>query len=333
MASLNYKKAGVDIKKADDFVDFIVPLSKKTDRKGVVGGIGSFGAFFDAPFKRMKEPLIVSSTDGVGTKLLVAIAQNRHNTVGIDLVAMSVNDLLCCGGEPLFFLDYFATGGLDLKVSKAIMEGIVEGCRQANCALIGGETAEMPGLYKKGDYDLAGFCVGIVDKPKAITGAKVKPGDTIIGLLSSGLHSNGYSLARKVFTDKELNGEWGKKLLVPTIIYVKPLLDAFKVGKIKAVANITGGGFQGNIPRTLPKNVSVKIDQKSWTIPTIFKEIEKRGKVSETEMFSTFNMGIGMTIVTDSKSVASTIKLLSKHKIDATPLGTIVKGKGEVYIN
>jgi phosphoribosylformylglycinamidine cyclo-ligase len=333
MASLNYKKAGVDIVKADRFVDFIAALSKKTNRTGNVGGIGSFGAFFRAPMKGMKDPLIVSSTDGVGTKLLVAIAQNKHDTVGIDLVAMSVNDLLCCGAEPLFFLDYFATGGLDLKISQAVMKGIVDGCAQSNCALIGGETAEMPGLYKKGDYDLAGFCVGIVDRTKALTGANVKPGDTVLGLLSSGLHSNGYSLARKVFTEKELKGAWGKKLLTPTILYVKPLLEVFKKGYAKAVANITGGGFQGNIPRTLPKNVSVAIDRSSWKIPEIFAEIQKRGKVKESEMFDTFNMGIGMTLTTDSKNANAAMKLLSKNGIKSVVLGKIVKGKGEVFFN
>jgi phosphoribosylformylglycinamidine cyclo-ligase len=333
MSSLNYKKAGVDIVKADRFVDFISALSKKTNRTGNVGGIGSFGAFFRAPMKGMKDPLIVSSTDGVGTKLLVAIAQNKHDTVGIDLVAMSVNDLLCCGAEPLFFLDYFATGGLDLKISQAVMKGIVDGCVQSNCALIGGETAEMPGLYKKGDYDLAGFCVGIVDRNKAITGVNVKPGDTLLGLLSSGLHSNGYSLARKVFTEKELKGAWGKKLLTPTILYVKPLLEVFKKGYAKAVANITGGGFQGNIPRTLPKNVSVAIDRSSWNIPELFNEIQKRGKIKENEMFDTFNMGIGMTVTTDTKNVSATIKLLAKNGIKSVVLGKIVKGKGEVFFN
>src|SRR3989339_54514 len=206
--ALTYKKAGVDIRKADRLVDDIVKMAKTTGRSGVVGGIGGFAAYFRAHNKRMKDPLLVSSTDGVGTKLLVAIQRNEHATVGIDLVAMSVNDVICCGAEPLFFLDYFATGGLELKQSRAIIQGVVKGCKMANCALIGGETAEMPGMYKKGDYDLAGFCVGVVDREKALTGKKVKPGDTVIGLLSSGLHSNGYSLARRVFTEKEIKGAW-----------------------------------------------------------------------------------------------------------------------------
>lgn len=324
--ALTYKKAGVDIVKADGLVDDIVKMAKTTNRPGVVGNIGGFAAFFKAMNKGMKEPLLVASTDGVGTKLLLAIKQDLHHTVGIDLVAMSVNDVICSGAEPLFFLDYFATGGLNLRQSRAIIKGVVEGCKQANCALIGGETAEMPGMYKKGDYDLAGFCVGVVDRKKAVTGEKVRPGDVVLGLLSSGLHSNGFSLARKAFSEKELKGPWGRKLLTPTIIYVKPIMALVKKGLANAVSHITGSGFEGNIPRVIPENLHVEINLKSWKVPAIFREIQRRGRVPEQEMFSTFNMGVGMVVVVSPKRAATARRILSNHGVRSVVLGSVKKG-------
>src|SRR3989339_268286 len=330
---LTYKAAGVDIEKADTFVDRIASMVPKTKRSGALGAIGGFAAYFQNPHRAMKDPVMVSSTDGVGTKLLVAVAQDRHTTVGIDLVAMSVNDVVCCGAEPLFFLDYFATGGLQLRQSIDIMKGIVDGCAQAGCALIGGETAEMPGLYKKGDYDLAGFCVGIVDRPRIITGASVKPGDLVVGLRSSGLHSNGFSLARRVFTEKEIKGAWGRKLLTPTRIYVRPLLELVKRGLVKSIAHITGGGLVENLPRVFPKDINVVIDRSAWKVPSMFGEIQKRGCVSDTEMFRTFNMGIGMTVIVDPKRTAIAQQTLKRNGVESVVIGKAVRGANKVIIN
>ncbi|MFH0921554.1 MAG: phosphoribosylformylglycinamidine cyclo-ligase [Fibrobacterota bacterium] len=330
--SATYKSAGVDIRKADRLIDLIKRIAPSTHRAGNVGGIGSFAALFRAPRAGMKDPLLVSSTDGVGTKLLVANLQGRHDTIGIDLVAMSVNDIICCGAEPLFFLDYFATSGLELPVASAVLRGIVKGCAESNCALIGGETAEMPGLYKKGDYDLAGFCVGIVDRPKAITGEKVRPGDAVIGLFSSGLHSNGYSLARRVFTDKELKGDFGRTLLTPTKLYVKPMLELFKKGYARSVAHITGGGFTDNIPRVLPHGVGARITTGTWPVPPIFAEIQKRGRITDAEMHRTFNMGIGMTVITAPGDAPKALALLKRHKVRAAIIGRTVKGPREAVV-
>jgi phosphoribosylformylglycinamidine cyclo-ligase len=322
---MTYKQAGVDIRKADAFIDSVKAAIKTTNRKGTVGRIGGFAACFRPPYKGMKDPLLVSSTDGVGTKLLVAQAQKKHDTIGIDLVAMSVNDLICCGAEPLFFLDYMLTGGLKVGVSRAAIQGIVKGCRQANCALIGGETAEHPGHLSKGDYDLAGFSIGIVDRPNLVTGQKVRPGDVIMGLFSSGLHSNGFSLVRRVFTRRELAGAWGRTLLTPTIIYVRGVLALVKKGLAKAIANITGGGFEGNIPRVLPDRTAALVYRNTWRIPGVFEEIRRRGNISGPEMYRTFNMGIGMAIVVDKKQVRPAMTLLARHKIKSAAIGKIIR--------
>ncbi|MBN2582960.1 MAG: phosphoribosylformylglycinamidine cyclo-ligase [Planctomycetes bacterium] len=330
--AMTYKAAGVDIDKADKLIRQLAPLIHSTNRPGTVGKIGGFGGLFAAPTRGMKRPLLVSGTDGVGTKLLVAQAVGRHDTVGIDLVAMCVNDIVCSGAEPLFFLDYFATGGIEDRVYRDVLKGVVNGCKQAGCVLLGGETAEMPGLYKRGDYDLAGFAVGVVDEPKVVDGRRIKPGDAVIGLKSSGLHSNGFSLARKVFTRKELAGPWGRKLLKPTIIYVKPLLKLMAAVDVLGVANITGGGFYDNIPRCLPKGVGVRIDRKAWRVPPIFSEVQRRGRVDEHEMFRTLNMGIGMVVVVRAAQADKARRLLEAAKVKTCLLGEITKGDGAVVL-
>ena len=332
MRKLTYKDAGVDIKKADDFVGAIKPLIAKT--KGEIGG---FGGLFRFPKERYKNPVLVSATDGVGTKLKIATLMNRHNTVGVDLVAMNVNDVVTVGAKPLFFLDYISTSKLKLLQLKEIVKGIVKGCQQAGCSLTGGETAEMPGMYKKGEYDLAGFCVGVVEEKEIIDGSKVKAGDEVIGIASSGLHSNGFSLVRKVFSKNELK-KYSHQLLRPTRIYVRPILSLLRTTNdeqrttIKAIAHITGGGFYGNIPRVLPKDISVNIDKKSWPIPNIFKFIQKKGEVSDREMFRTFNMGIGMVLIVDPQSVDKVIKKLAKFNLNSWVIGEAIRGKREVKI-
>ena len=304
---LTYKRAGVDIAEADKFISLIKPLAKGTYTKGVISGIGGFGASFSAGFKGLKDPVLVSSTDGVGTKLKVALMAGRHDTIGIDLVAMCVNDVVTTGAEPLFFLDYLAVGKLDARKAKTIIGGIARGCRVSGCALIGGETAEMPGLYAPNDYDLAGFSVGVVDRNALIDGKGIKPGDKIIGLSSSGLHSNGYSLARKLFFEK-LNLKLkdrpagfrktiGATLLTPTRIYVKAALTLVKSFRIKGIAHITGGGFTENLPRILPPDVKAVIRQGSWPVPFIFRYMQEKGNITDEEMRRTFNLGIGMALV------------------------------------
>ena len=329
---LTYKAAGVDVDLTGSLITQLAPMIRSTRRPGVVGDVGGFGALFKAPGRDMKRPLLVAATDGVGTKLLVARAARRHDTVGVDLVAMSVNDLLCCGAEPLFFLDYFATGGIAPTVYRDVLKGVVRGCRQARCALIGGETAEMPGLYKTGDYDLAGFAVGVVDQDKLIDGSAIRPGDAVLGLKSSGLHSNGFSLARKVFTRSELAGAWGRKLLKPTLIYVRPMLKLIRALPVLGIAHITGGGFPDNIPRCLPKRLAVRVDRAAWRVPTLFREIQKRGRVDEAEMFRTFNMGIGMIAVVRARHAARARGILAAQKVRTCLLGEIVKGDGRVIL-
>ncbi|MFC1621353.1 phosphoribosylformylglycinamidine cyclo-ligase [Candidatus Omnitrophota bacterium] len=319
---MDYKKAGVDIDRSNKFVKDIAKM---------VGGIGGFGAFTKIP-RKYKNPVLVSSTDGVGTKLIVANLLNKHTTIGIDLVAMCVNDIVVTGAEPLFFLDYFATGKLNRKKAKDIIKGIVEGCAQSGCALIGGETAEMPDMYKDEDYDLAGFCVGVVEDNKIIDGSSVKPGDRIIGIQSSGLHSNGFSLARNVFKKSELSGKFGKTLLTPTIIYVKAIQKLLKKVKVKAISHITGGGFYDNIPRVLPKGVSARVYKYSWHIPGIFGEIQNRAKIDDKEMYRTFNMGIGMAIVVNKKDLNKAHDVIKSLKLKSWTIGEIIKGKGEVII-
>jgi phosphoribosylformylglycinamidine cyclo-ligase len=281
----------------------------------------------------MKNPVLVSSTDGVGTKLMLADLLKKYDTVGIDLVAMSVDDVIVTGAEPLFFLDYIACGRLDKKMLSAVMKGIVKGCREANCALIGGETAELPGLYAKEQWDLAGFCVGVVDKSKIIDGRSCRKGDKVIGLASSGLHSNGYSLARRVFTEDELKGEIGLELLKPTRIYTRAILAAMKKVRIKAMAHITGGGFYDNIPRVIPAGLTVRIVEGSWPIPPVFRLIQERGGVDEPEMFRTLNMGIGMILVVGSKEAQGAVALFQRLGQKAWVIGDLLPGPHGVLIS
>lgn len=330
MNPITYKFSGVDIDKADRFIDAVIPLFDKTKRPGVIGKIGGFSGFFK--IQGFKDPILVASTDGVGTKLLIARTLNRHDTIGIDLVAMCVNDVITCGAEPLFFLDYFATSKIDLKDSTQIMKGIVSGCREARCAIIGGETAEMPGLYKKGDYDLAGFCVGAVERKQIIDGKKIKPGDILLGLASSGLHSNGFSLVRKLFSQGEIKKRWVSELLRPTKIYVREILSLKRKIEIKGIAHITGGGLYENIPRIFPGCVGVEIKKGSWPVPFIFKEVQKRSNLSDREIFRTFNMGIGMAVILKQSDVEKARRHLSKMGLRSWPIGNIVKSTIPVSI-
>lgn len=328
---IDYKKSGVHIDRANDFVKDIRRMAGSTRRKEVICDIGGFSALTSIP-KKYKEPILVSSTDGVGTKLKVADAQNKHDTIGIDLVAMSVNDVVVTGAEPLLFLDYFATGRLNNKKASAIMKGIVTGCKYAGCALVGGETAEMPSVYKDEEYDLAGFCVGIVERSGIIDGRSVNTGDMVIGIGSSGPHSNGFSLIRQLFTKSELGGKFGKILLTPTIIYVKAILNLINKVKVKSIAHITGGGFYDNIPRVVPFDKSILIYKELWTVPEIFRVIQKRAKISDREMYRTFNMGIGMVIVVNKSDVGKVHAILKKFKLKSWTIGEIIKGNGEVII-
>ena len=303
-SSLSYRDAGVDIDAGDALVERIKPFARKTLREGVLSGLGGFGALFEVP-KRYREPVLVSGTDGVGTKLKLAFDLNRHGTVGIDLVAMSVNDVLVQGAEPLFFLDYFGCGKLDVDVAASVVEGIARGCELGGCALIGGETAEMPGMYPAGEYDLAGFAVGVVEKSKIITGREIAPGDVVLGLPSSGAHSNGYSLIRKIVavTQPDLaapfDGErtLADALMEPTRIYVKPMLALMEKVTVKGMAHITGGGLTENVPRVLPPSVKAVIDASTWQRPALFQWLQKAGNVADGEMHRVFNCGIGMCVV------------------------------------
>jgi phosphoribosylformylglycinamidine cyclo-ligase len=302
-----YAEAGVNIDAGNALVERIKPLAKATSRAGVMGGLGGFGALFDLKAAGYSDPVLVSGTDGVGTKIKIAIDTRSHDTIGIDLVAMCVNDLVVQGAEPLFFLDYFASGKLDVNVAAKVIAGIAEGCKQASCALVGGETAEMPGMYAPGDYDLAGFAVGAVERSRILPRADVKAGDIILGLSSSGFHSNGFSLVRKILRDNKVDFHQkapfdssrtlGEVLLAPTRIYVKPCLAAMKGGQIKAFAHITGGGLTENIPRVLPQTLCVWIDPQSWQWPEAFRWLREKGNVAPAEMLRTFNCGIGMIAV------------------------------------
>ncbi len=330
MKTITYQKSGVDVDKGNEFVRRIKPLAKKTRVPGLMSGIGGFSALFDATRYGMKHPLIVSTTDGVGTKLEIAQLTGKHDSVGIDLVAMCVNDLVTCGARPLFFLDYFAMGKLNLRESEDVIRGIVSGCLQSGCTLIGGETAEMPGFYGEHQYDLAGFAVGIVDKKNVIDGKQVKNGDAVLGLASSGFHSNGFSLIRKLYSRSELRGTLGRKFLTPTQIYVKPVLRLISKVKVKAFAHITGGGFYDNIPRVLPGGLGVHIWRNSWRIPPLFLQVMERSNAGFHEMFRTFNMGIGMTAVVGKNDVKKAQTILRTQKIDSCRIGEVVKGKGVV---
>ena len=333
-----YREAGVDIDAGDEFVDRIRPLVRSTFRPEVLTDLGGFGGLFRIHAKQYEDPVLVSGTDGVGTKLKIAFLMNKHDTVGIDLVAMCVNDIAVSGAEPLFFLDYFATGKLAVGKAQEVVSGIAEGCRQAGCALIGGETAEMPSMYADGEYDLAGFAVGVVDKPKIIDGKTIKPGDAILGLASSGLHSNGFSLARRVFFDKakltvdatlpELDRPLGEVLLDPTRIYAKQVLTLVKEFPIKGIAHITGGGITENLPRIFPQGVRAKIDRKAWTVPAIFQVLSKLGQVEREEMYRVFNMGIGLILVVPSPSAAAVLKKAAELGDHGWKIGEIVASSG-----
>ncbi len=326
---ITYRDAGVDIDAGDALVEAIKPYAKRTMRPEVLAGIGGFGALFEIG-KRFKEPVLVTGTDGVGTKLKLAFHLNRHDTVGIDLVAMSVNDILVQGAEPLFFLDYFACGRLDVPAATDVIKGIAAGCEQAGCALIGGETAEMPGMYPDGEYDLAGFAVGAVEKSQIINGLSIAAGDVVLGLASSGAHSNGYSLVRKIIerAKPDLNADFhGKKLadvlMAPTRIYVKPLLALIKALPVKGMAHITGGGLVENVPRVLPEGVTAELKKASWPRPPLFDWLQKEGGVPDAEMHRVFNCGIGMIVVVAEKDAAAALKMLSDAGESAFRIGAI----------
>ena len=324
---ITYKKSGVNIEKANKLISSAKGLINTTRVKGSMDSVGGFGGFFDPKAGYGKDPLLVASTDGVGTKLKIAHALGKHDTIGTDLVAMCVNDLLCSGAKPLFFLDYFACGKLQDKIWAQVIKGIVKGCRAAGCALLGGETAEMPGMYPKGEYDLAGFSVGAVDRKKAIDGKKIKQGDLILGLASNGLHSNGYSLIRKLFSKKEIKDN-GSALLKPTAIYVQSFFEINKITEIKGAAHITGGGFQDNIPRMMPRGIKAIIKKGSWTIPKIFRTIEKKKAMTQEELYRTFNMGIGMAIViSPGKEKKIITRLAKKTGLKCCVIGRAEKGK------
>jgi phosphoribosylaminoimidazole synthetase len=329
-SSLNYKSAGVDIDAGNELINRIKPFAKATKRIGADSDLGGFGALFDLKKCNFNDPVLISATDGVGTKLKVAIEVGKHDTIGIDLVAMSVNDLVVQGGEPLFFLDYFACSKLDIDVASDVIKGIADGCKIAGCALIGGETAEMPGMYSPGDYDLAGFAVGAVER-EAILPRPTKAGDVLIGLKSSGVHSNGYSLARHILTQNNLKfsdksfdeRSIGEVLLEPTKIYVKSCLAAVKTGKIKALSHITGGGLTENLPRVLSKGVTPNIDYSSWERPEIFNFLQKLGNVTDEEMQRTFNCGIGMVLILEKSDSAEILEILKSQGEEAFVIGEL----------
>jgi phosphoribosylformylglycinamidine cyclo-ligase len=327
--SLSYRDAGVDIDAGDRLVENIKPFARRTMREGVLAGIGGFGALFEVS-KKFREPVLVSGTDGVGTKLKLAFQMNRHDTIGIDLVAMSVNDILVQGAEPLFFLDYFACGKLDVETATQVVKGIATGCERAGCALIGGETAEMPGMYSNGEYDLAGFAVGAVEKSLIIDGKDITSGDVVLGLASSGPHSNGYSLIRKVVeaARADLSSDFdgrtlGETLLEPTRIYVKPVLAALKQVRLKGLAHITGGGLVENVPRVLPENVCAQLEKNAWPRPPVFEWLQKKGNVTEAEMHRVFNCGIGMAIVVAPDQASAAMQALEREGEKVYRIGAI----------
>ena len=333
---LSYRDAGVDIDAGNELVQRIKPYAKQTLRPGVLGGLGGFGALFELDLNKYRNPLLVAGTDGVGTKLKLALQLGKHDTIGIDLVAMCVNDLIVQGAEPLFFLDYYATGALSVDVASEVIKGIANGCSESGAALIGGETAEMPGMYHANDYDLAGFCVGVVDKDKLIDGSQVQVGDIMLGLASSGPHSNGYSLVRKIIehSQADLTADFhgkslGEVLLEPTRIYVKPLLSLFDKVQVKALAHITGGGLLENIPRVMPDDTLAMIDADAWTRPPVFDWLQTRGNVADMEMYRTFNCGIGMVVVVSANEVTTSLAHLNDHGIDTRVIGQIANGQGE----
>ncbi len=335
----SYKNAGVDIDAGNALVDAIRPLAKATARPGADAGLGGFGGLFDLKAAGFHDPILVAGTDGVGTKLKVAIAAGRHHGVGIDLVAMCVNDLVVQGAQPLFFLDYYASGKLDVETGRAIMAGIAKGCAAAGCALIGGETAEMPGLYAPGDYDLAGFAVGAVERARLLTGAEVAEGDVVLGLESDGLHANGFSLVRRIVADLDLDyaeaapfeasRSLGECLLTPTRIYVRPCLAAVAAGGVKALAHVTGGGLLENLPRVLPEGLAVRIDGLCWPVPPVFTWLSTAGEVAVSEMLRTFNCGIGMVVIADAARAEALKAVLRDAGERAHVMGYVARRSGE----
>ncbi|MFM1955694.1 MAG: phosphoribosylaminoimidazole synthetase [Pseudomonadota bacterium] len=327
--SISYRDAGVDIEAGDALVEQIKPFAKRTMRPEVLGGIGGFGSLFEMP-KKFKNPVLVSGTDGVGTKLKLAFELNKHDTVGIDLVAMSVNDILVQGAEPLFFLDYFACGKLEVGTAAQVIKGIAQGCEQSGCALVGGETAEMPGMYPAGEYDLAGFAVGCVDKESLITGKTISSGDVVLGLASSGAHSNGYSLIRKLIAksgidmDADFHGKPFKDVVMaPTRIYVKSLLKLIEAMPVKGMAHITGGGITENVPRVLPEGLTAEIKKGSWDMPALFTWLQAQGNVAESEMHKTFNCGIGMVVIVAKEQASAAMTLLKAEGEQVFEIGHI----------
>ncbi|SEM32436.1 phosphoribosylformylglycinamidine cyclo-ligase [Syntrophus gentianae] len=335
----SYKDAGVDIDQANLFIKRILPLIKLTSRKEVMNSIGGFGGLFHLDLKKIKDPVLVASTDGVGTKIKIAQMMNKHDTVGIDLVAMSVNDIVVQGAEPLFFLDYIAIGHMDVERNVQLIEGVVAGCQEAGCSLIGGETAEMPGIYAKDEYDLAGFCIGVVENGKIIDGSDIHVGDLVIGIASNGIHSNGYSLVRNVLFEKAglnvldhlegIENSLGEELLRPTRIYVKPILNLIKNFNVKGIVHITGGGFFDNIPRIVPRQCCTAIKKASWPVPPIFNRIQEIGNIEEDEMFRVFNMGIGMMLVVSEKEAGDIMERLNMLGEKAYIIGSIEKAAPE----
>ena len=336
--SLSYRDAGVDIDAGDQLVENIKPFAKRTLRPEVLGGLGGFGALVEIG-KKYQNPVLVSGTDGVGTKLKLAFEWDIHHTVGIDLVAMSVNDILVQGAEPLFFLDYFACGKLDVARATDVIKGIAEGCEQSGCALIGGETAEMPGMYPEGEYDLAGFAVGVVEKSKVINGRSIRPGDVVLGLASNGAHSNGYSLIRKIIerSNPDLDAEFDggqtlrQAVIAPTRLYVKPILAALEKFEIKGMAHITGGGLTENIPRVLPENCVAQIDAQSWPLPKLFQWLQQAGNVERQEMYRTFNCGIGMAVIVPAEQADAAQAFLTEQGETVYRLGTIRERAGSEH--
>jgi phosphoribosylformylglycinamidine cyclo-ligase len=330
---ITYKKSGVDIAGASAFKSKLKPIVRKSFRPEVLKDIGGFGSFFKLDKNKYKEPILVSSSDGVGTKLKIAGLANKHDTVGIDAVAMNVNDILCTGAESLFFLDYIAFTKVKEEILVDVVKGINDGCIQAGCSLIGGETAQMPGMYKEGEYDIAGFCVGIVERKDIIDGSKIKPTDTIIGIESSGLHSNGYSLVRKVLSATEMK-RMSAELLKPTRIYVKPILALLKYfpAQVNGIAHITGGAFYDKISRILPDNINGRIDKNSWRVPELFRLIQRKGNIEDKEMYHTLNMGIGLVLIVRQEASLAIIKRLAELKLRSWVIGQAVKGNKEVEI-
>jgi phosphoribosylformylglycinamidine cyclo-ligase len=334
---LSYKNAGVDIDAGEALVEAIKPLAKSTNRPGMTSDLGGFGAMFDLKGAGFIDPVLVAGTDGVGTKLKVAIEAGKHDTVGIDLVAMCVNDLIVQGAEPLFFLDYFATAKLDIALGTEIISGIAEGCKRAGCALIGGETAEMPGMYRNSDYDLAGFCIGAVEREKILSGNKIGEGDIVFGLASSGLHSNGFSLVRHVvekagisYSDNspfQPGATLAEALLEPTHIYVKSTLAAIAAGGVHGIAHITGGGLLENIPRVLPRGLGADLNASAWKLPEVFQWLAKAGKIDQKEMARTFNCGIGMVVIVNESCAENLFQTLVQNREQVSPIGRIVKRK------